>query len=53
MEFAPRGELIWLLARDDNKVAIHDNAMFARIGEFAVQAPSGIFFTNRAARMGF
>jgi protein NirF len=53
MEFTPRGEHVWLSARDDNKVAIYDTTSFAKIGEFAAQAPSGIFFTSRAARIGF
>ena len=53
MEFTPRGEAVWLSARDDNKVVIYDTASFDKIGEFAAQAPSGIFFTSRAARIGF
>jgi protein NirF len=53
MEFTPRGEHVWLSARDDNKVLIYDTATFARIGELVAQAPSGIFFTSRAARTGF
>ncbi len=53
MEFTPRGEHVWMSARDDNKVVIYDTASFTKIGEFAAQAPSGIFFTNRAGRMGF
>ena len=53
MEFAPRGESVWLSARDDNKVVIHDTGTFARIGEIAADNPSGIFFTSRAHRIGF
>ncbi|MFZ2852760.1 MAG: cytochrome D1 domain-containing protein [Rhodocyclaceae bacterium] len=53
MEFTPRGEHVWLSARDDNKVLIYDTATFARIGEFAADSPSGIFFTSRASRTGF
>ena len=53
MEFAPRGESIWLSARDDNKVVIHNTATFAKQGEISAQSPSGIFFTTRAARTGF
>ena len=53
MEFTPRGEQVWVSARDDNKVVIYDTASFAKIGELPAQAPSGIFFTSRAARMGF
>ena len=53
MEFTPRGENVWLSARDDNKVLIYDTATFARVGEIAANNPSGIFFTTRAARIGF
>jgi len=53
MEFAPRGENVWLSARDDNKVLIYDTQNFQRLGEIPVDNPSGIFFTTRAARIGF
>ena len=53
MEFTPRGENVWLSARDDNKVVIYDTSSFARVGEIAADNPSGIFFTSRAARIGF
>lgn len=53
MEFSPRGENVWLSARDDNKVLIYDTATFARLGEIAADNPSGIFFTARANRIGF
>lgn len=53
MEFTPRGEQVWLSARDDNKVVIYDTATLTKVGEFAAQAPSGIFFTSRAQRTGF
>ncbi len=53
MEFTPRGEQIWISARDDNRVLIYDTATFTKLGELDVQAPSGIFFTSRANRTGF
>ena len=53
MEFTPRGEQVWLSARDDNKVVIYNTGNFAKVGEIAVDNPSGIFFTSRAARIGF
>lgn len=53
MEFTPRGEQVWLSARDDNKVVIYDTGSFAKLGEIAADNPSGIFFTSRAARIGF
>ncbi len=53
MEFAPRGEHVWLSARDDNKVVIYDTASFTKLAEIAADSPSGIFFTTRAGRIGF
>lgn len=53
MEFAPRGEHVWLSARDDNKVVIYDTASFAKLAEITADSPSGIFFTTRAGRIGF
>ncbi len=53
MEFTPRGEHVWVSARDDHTVAIYDTQTFVRIGSLPVKSPSGIFFTSRAARMGF
>ncbi|HEX5804657.1 MAG TPA: cytochrome D1 domain-containing protein [Azospira sp.] len=52
MEFTPRGEHVWVSSRDDNKVVIYDTATFEKIGELPAQAPSGIFFAARAARIG-
>ena len=53
MEFAPRGEHVWLSARDDNKVLIYNTENFVKLGEIPAESPSGIFFTSRAARIGF
>lgn len=53
MEFAPRGENVWLSARDDNKVVIHRTDTFEQQGQIAAESPSGIFFTHRAHRTGF
>ncbi|MBL8492020.1 MAG: protein nirF, partial [Rhodocyclaceae bacterium] len=53
MEFTPRGESVWISARDDNRVVIYDTASFARQASLAADSPSGIFFTPRAARTGF
>ncbi|HLN23830.1 MAG TPA: cytochrome D1 domain-containing protein, partial [Patescibacteria group bacterium] len=52
MEFTPRGEQVWLSARDDNKVVVLDAASRAKLTEFAVSSPSGIFFSARANRIG-
>ena len=53
LEFTPRGEAVWISARDDNKVVVYDTASFAKAAELAVESPSGIFFTSRAHRIGF
>ena len=53
MEFTPRGEAIWISARDDNRVVVYDTSSFARRTTLPATAPSGIFFTSRAARTGF
>jgi protein NirF len=53
MEFSPRGEHVWLSARDDHAVSIYDTQTLSRLATLPVQSPSGIFFTSRAARTGF
>ena len=53
MEFTPRGESVWISARDDNRVVVFDTANFAQRAVLPAESPSGIFFTNRAARTGF
>jgi len=53
MEFTPRGEAVWISARDDDRVIIYDTASIEPVGQIAAEKPSGIFFTARAARIGF
>ena len=53
LEFTPRGEAVWISARDDNRVLVYDTSSLARVATLAVDNPSGIFFTSRAARIGF
>ena len=53
MEFTARGDAVWVSARDDNKVVVYDTRSLEKLGEFAAQAPSGIFFSSRAHRIGF
>jgi protein NirF len=53
MEFTPRGEHVWLSARDDDRVLVYDTATFARLATLPADKPSGIFFTARAFRIGF
>lgn len=51
-EFAPRSEEVWLSCRDDNRVQVYDTTTFRLKAEHEAQAPSGIFFTSRAFRIG-
>ena len=53
MEFTPRGESVWISARDDNRVVVFDTATFEPRVTLPAASPSGIFFTSRAARTGF
>jgi len=53
LEFTPRGDAVWISARDDDCVLVYDTASFARVAMLPMQSPSGIFFTSRAARTGF
>jgi len=52
MEFTPRGEEIWISARDDDRVRVYDTASFQLRAELPADKPSGIFFTARAHRIG-
>lgn len=52
MEFTPRGEAVWLAARDDDRVDIYDTESLTEIGHLAADKPSGIFFSARANRLG-
>ncbi len=53
LEFTPRGDAVWISARDDDRVLVYDTASFSRLGSLPIDGPSGIFFTSRAARTGF
>lgn len=53
MEFTPRGEAVWISSRDANRVSVVDTASFATLAVLDVASPSGVFFTARAARIGF
>ena len=53
MEFTPRGDAVWISARDDHHIAVIDTASFKTLARLPARSPSGIFFTSRAARMGF
>jgi protein NirF len=51
-EFTPRGEHIWISARDSDQVVVYDTRTFEEIARLSAESPSGIFFTHRAHRIG-
>ncbi len=53
MEFTPRGEAVWISSRDANRVSVIDTQRFETLARLDIETPSGVFFTSRAARMGF
>jgi protein NirF len=53
MEFTPRGEAVWISARDDDRVLVYDTANSVQVAEIFAEKPSGIFFSARAFRTGF
>ena len=53
LEFTPRGEAAWVSSRDDNKVTVYNTASLDEMAVLPASAPSGIFFTNRAGKIGF
>ncbi|SMC13079.1 Cytochrome D1 heme domain protein [Roseovarius aestuarii] len=52
MEFTPRGHEVWVSVRDAGKIMIYDTQNFEKLREIEALNPSGIFFTNRAHKMG-
>jgi protein NirF len=53
MEFTPRGEAVWISARDDHRVLVYDTRTLEPVATLPAENPSGIFFSARAARIGF
>ena len=53
LEFTPRGEEVWVSARDSDKVVVYDTESLQQVAEIPADKPSGIFFTARANRIGF
>ena len=52
MEFTPRGEHVWVSVRDDNRVIVYDTDSYQQLTSLPAEKPSGIFFTNRAGKIG-
>ncbi|WP_311944137.1 cytochrome D1 domain-containing protein [Halomonas piscis] len=52
MEFSPKGEQVWVSARDSDRVTVYDTRTLEEIARLESESPSGIFFTHRAHRIG-
>ena len=52
MEFTPRGEHVWVSARDDNWIKVYDTSNFEMLKKLSATKPSGIFMSSRAHRTG-
>jgi len=52
MEFTPRGDQVWMSVRDEDRVDIIDTETFETVTSLKADKPSGIFFTNRAHKIG-
>lgn len=53
MEFTPKGEQVWISVRDADRIDIVDTSTFETVGSIEAKAPSGIFFTARAHKLGY
>lgn len=52
MEFTPRGEHVWISARDSDRITVYDTHTLEEVARLESESPSGIFFTDRAHRIG-
>ena len=52
MEFAPRGEAVWVSVRDRNHILEFDTRTLKPLAELPATKPSGIFLSARAHRTG-
>ncbi|GAA3899879.1 heme d1 biosynthesis protein NirF [Halomonas cibimaris] len=52
MEFTPKGEQVWVSARDSDRVTVYDTRTLEEVARLKSASPSGIFFTDRAQRIG-
>ena len=52
MEFAPRGNEVWMSVRDADEVQVWNTRTIGKVASLPAMKPSGIFFTARAHRTG-
>lgn len=53
LEFTPKGDAVWLSARDDDVVRVYDPRTLRLLRELPAEKPSGIFFAARGQRIGY
>ncbi|HEX8540286.1 MAG TPA: cytochrome D1 domain-containing protein [Pseudomonas sp.] len=53
MEFTARGDQLWLSLRDGDQVQVWDPYSLKLLSTLPATAPSGIFFSSRAQKMGY
>lgn len=53
MEFTARGDQLWLSLRDGDQVQVWDPYRLKQLSTLPAAAPSGIFFSSRAQKMGY
>ena len=53
MEFTSRGDQLWLSVRDGDEVQVWDPYSLKPLSTLPATAPSGIFFSSRAQKMGY
>ncbi|MGB5827771.1 MAG: cytochrome D1 domain-containing protein [Pseudomonas mandelii] len=53
MEFTARGDQLWLSLRDGDQVQVWDPYRLKLLSTLPARAPSGIFFSSRAQKMGY
>jgi protein NirF len=53
MEFTARGDQLWLSLRDGDQVQVWDPYSLKLLSSLPAAAPSGIFFSSRAQKMGY
>ncbi|WP_432472640.1 cytochrome D1 domain-containing protein [Amphritea sp. HPY] len=52
MEFAPRGEKVWMSVRDSHEIHLYNTDTFQLLTKLSLPSPSGIFMTARAHKIG-
>ena len=53
MEFTARGDQLWLSLRDGDQIQVWDPYSLKQLSTLPAIAPSGIFFSSRAQKMGY